>query len=187
MIGFGDDYRQDSISSGCGLAALAVQASLGRVETRPGVYAERLLAKTNRGRSRRVCEKVEEEDKDSYKRPGRGQTASYIYCFEEATGTGRWVAGLAPSKIEKGKDESKSGEDHQWDAAMEGSQEQWARGRVKSKRKDDDGRRRRAFLTVLAGCSHGDDKAKEQGKELAGTHWAGEYLQVRSVVMATEY
>lgn len=41
--------------------------------------------------------KVEEEDKDSYKRPGRGQTARYIYCFAVATGTGRWVADLAPS------------------------------------------------------------------------------------------
>ena len=51
---------------------------------------------------------MEEGDKDSYEGPGRGQTASYIYCFAEATGTGRWVVGLAPSKMERGGRERSS-------------------------------------------------------------------------------
>lgn len=77
----------------------AGRASQLWVESKLGLeYMRRvLLVRTKEGRSRKVCEKVEEEDKDSYKRPGRGQTARYIYCFAVATGTGRWVADLAPS------------------------------------------------------------------------------------------
>lgn len=181
-----DDSGQDSISSGSALRRWPCKPALGRVETRPGVYAGSALAETNGGRSRKICEKVEEEDKDSYERPGRGQRASYIYCSAVATGTGtgRWVASLAPREIVEERTSLVAGEDHQWDAATDGSQEQWAGGRVNSKHRDDDGRRRRAFLTVLAGCSHGDDKAKEQGRELAGTR-AGEHLQVSC--MAAEY
>lgn len=74
---------------GAALRRWPCKPALGRVETRPGVYAESALAATNGGRSRKICEKVEEDDKDSYGRPGRGQTASYIYSFAVATGTGR--------------------------------------------------------------------------------------------------
>lgn len=109
---------------GAALRRWPCKPALGRVETRPGVYADSALAETNGGRSRKICEKVEEEDKDSYRRPGRGQTASYIYCFEEATGTGRWMAGLTPREIEEEKTSLVPGEDHQWDAATDGSQEQ---------------------------------------------------------------
>lgn len=87
------------------------------------------------------------------------------------------MAGLAPREVEKERTSLAAGKDHQWDAAMEGSREQWARGRVDSKHRDDDGRRRRAFLSVLAGCSHGDDKAKEQGME-TGRFAGRRYLQV---------
>lgn len=89
------------------------------------------------------------------------------------------MAGLAPREVEKERTGLVAGKDHQCDAAMEGSREQWAkRGRVDSKHRDDDGRRRRAFLSVLAGCSHGDDKAKEQGRRRRAGTRAGEYLQV---------
>lgn len=63
-----------------------------------------LLAKTNVRKEQENRRKSGGGDKDSYERPGRGQMASYIYCFAEATGTGRWVAGLAPSKVEGEKD-----------------------------------------------------------------------------------